>query len=132
MNRLFSKHPTPDGTGVKANERFSQILKEKQKEVLNGAIKEYLFSAEPKTKDGILDTILDPQNPKEEEDFILNLLSGNLGIKTKNTRVEKLLNEHLFKKTPETRTALKEYIRDSFSESLSKALFTNYMIRNRS
>lgn len=132
MKRLFEKSNSKDGQKMTTiSQNFSDLIKSKEKEALNGQIKEYLFSESTETKSAVIDNLLNPSDPKGEEEFLLNLLTGQLGIKTKNTRVEKLINEHLFKKEPETRDALKNYIKENFSKDLTKALLTNYLVKNR-
>lgn len=132
MKRLFEKTSSKDGHKMTTiSQNFSDLIKSKEKEALNGQIKEYLFSESTETKSAVIDNLLNPSDPKGEEEFLLNLLTGQLGIKTKNTRVEKLINEHLFKKEPETRDALKNYIKENFSKDLTKALLTNYLVKNR-
>jgi len=122
---------TDQGFNLKTNtDKFSALIAEKEKESLNKSIKEYLFTSEEKTKEGVLDAILTPEN-KDEDKFLLNLLGGKFGVKVEGTKSEKLINEHLFKKTPETRKVLRDYMSANYSEKLTKILLRNYLIQNQ-
>ena len=126
MSRLFNKS---DGKLIPNKDQTKMFFEKIKGEQTSKNIKEFLFSGEDDVKVRVLEDILNPNNPNEET-FLVEFSSGKYGIKTEKTKIQRLINEHLYKNTDESRENVRMAFKE-LSKGLTEVLFRNYLLREK-